>query len=126
MGAGLADIPTQAEISLKRQKDRNLVLVLSGSWRFTSPLPSADELTGQIDTGEVRRIAFKTDELKDWDSSLLTFLIKVNQFCFQNRIQLEAQGLPEGVRRLIKLATAVPERKGTRKGLKKGGLVRFV
>jgi len=42
--------------------------------------------------------------LKDWDSGLLTFLIKVNQFCFQNKIQFEAQGLPEGARRLLQLA----------------------
>jgi phospholipid/cholesterol/gamma-HCH transport system permease protein len=115
MGAALGDIAAQAEISLKQQEDRKLLVALSGSWRLTSSLPSADELEKQIDPNQVLRIAFETNELKDWDSGLLTFLIKVNQFCFQNKIQFEAQGLPEGARRLLKLAAAVPEREGARK-----------
>ena len=114
MGAGLGDITMQAEISLKRHKDGELLVVFSGSWRLTSSLPSADELKKQIDTGQVQRIAFKTDELKDWDSGLLTFLIKVNQFCSQNSILFEPEGLPEGAKRLLKLAAAVPEREGVR------------
>ena len=92
-----------------------MLLVLSGSWRLASSLPSTDELKKQIDTNQVQRIAFETGELKDWDSGLLTFLIKVNQLCSQNKIQFEAQGLPVGARRLLKLATAVPEREGSRK-----------
>jgi phospholipid/cholesterol/gamma-HCH transport system permease protein len=93
--------------------------VLSGSWRLASSLPSADELKKQIDPDQVQRIIFETEELKDWDSGLLTFLIKVNQFCFQKKIQFETQGLPEGAKRLMKLATAVPEREGARKKVKK-------
>jgi phospholipid/cholesterol/gamma-HCH transport system permease protein len=53
--------------------------------------------------------------LKNWDSGLLTFLIKVKEFCSRNEIQFETEGLPEGARRLLKLATAVPEREGARK-----------
>jgi len=112
MEASLGDIATQAEISLERQEDRKLLVALSGSWRLASSPPSADELTRQIDPNQVRSIAFETGELKSWDSRLLTFLIKVNQFCSQNRIRLEPEGLPKGVRRLLKLAAAVPEREG--------------
>ena len=101
-------------------------MVLSGSWRLASSLPSADELQKQIDTNQVRRIAFETGELKDWDSSLLTFLIEVNQFCFRNKIQLEAKGLPEGTKRLLKLATAVPEREGARRKPKKEVFLDFI
>jgi hypothetical protein len=79
MGAALEDIATQAEISLKRQKDDELLVVFSGSWRLASSLLSADELKKQIDPNQVQRIAFETDELKDWDSGLLTFRIKVNR-----------------------------------------------
>jgi phospholipid/cholesterol/gamma-HCH transport system permease protein len=104
-----------AEITLKRQKDGELLLVLSGSWRLASSLPSADEVLKQIDIGQVQRIAFETGELNEWDSGLLTFLIKVNQFCSRNKIQVETAGLPEGARRLLKLAAAVPEREGARK-----------
>jgi phospholipid/cholesterol/gamma-HCH transport system permease protein len=126
MGAALGDIAAQAEISLKQKEDRKLLVALSGSWRLASSLPSADELKKQIDPDQVQRIAFETGELKDWDSGLLTFLIKVNQFCFQNKIQFEAQGLPEGARRLLKLAATVPEREGARKKVKKEVLLDLI
>ena len=119
MGTTPGEIATKAEISLKKRKDDELLVVFSGSWRLASSLPSADELNKQIDPNQVQRIAFETGELKDWDSGLLTFLIKVDQFCSQNKIQLGAQGLPEGARRLLKLAAAMPEREGARKEPKK-------
>src|SRR5512136_2935182 len=119
MEAALGDIATQAEISLKQEKDGEFLVVLSGSWRLASSLPSADELKKQIDPNQVRRIAFETGELKDWDSGLLTFLTKVSQFCSQNKIQFETQDLPRGARLLLKLASEVPERKGVRTELKK-------
>jgi phospholipid/cholesterol/gamma-HCH transport system permease protein len=118
MGAALGDIATQAEVSVKRQEDRRLLVALSGSWRLASSLPLAGELQKQIDPNQVQCIGFETGELKDWDSGLLTFLINVNQFCSRNKIQFEAQGLPVGARRLLKLATAVPEREGSRKRAK--------
>ncbi len=119
MEAALKNIAVQAEVRLKRQREGELLVGLSGSWRLTSSLPSGDELGKQIDPNQVRRIVFETGELKDWDSGLLTFLIKVNQFCSQNRIEFETRGLPQGARRLLKLATAVPEREGARKKPKK-------
>jgi phospholipid/cholesterol/gamma-HCH transport system permease protein len=64
-------------------------------------------------------VGFDTRELKGWDTSLLTFLIKVRDFCAEKKIQVDSEGLPEGSRRLLKLASAVPERKGARKELKK-------
>jgi len=108
-------MPIQAEISLKRQKERELLVVFSGSWRLPSSLPSVEEVKKQIDAGQIQRIAFETGELKDWDSGFLSVLVKVDQFCSQNRIRLDPEGLPEGARRLLKLAAAVPEREGARK-----------
>jgi len=115
MEAVLGHITTQPQISVKRQEDWKILLVLSGSWRLASSLPSMDELQEKIDPNQVQRIAFERNELKDWDSALLTFLVKVNQFCFQNKIQFESQGLHEGARRLLKLAAAVPEKEGASK-----------
>jgi phospholipid/cholesterol/gamma-HCH transport system permease protein len=126
MTAALEEPTEQAEISLRREKDGELLIVLSGIWRLESSLPSVEEIENQIDTPQVRRIAFRTGELKAWDSSLLTFLLKLRWLCEQRNIQMEGEGLPEGARRLIKLATAVPERKGTRKELKKEGVLAVI
>ncbi|MEK7230276.1 MAG: ABC transporter permease [Candidatus Binatota bacterium] len=60
-------------------------------------------------------LSFDTRGLTIWDSSLLTFLSKVAEFCQQQRITMDRSGLPSGIRRLLDLAEAVPERKGARK-----------
>jgi len=60
---------------------------------------------------QVRRITFDARELTVWDSSLLTFLMKVSKLCSTRNIRLETEGLPRGVQRLLALALAVPEKK---------------
>ena len=114
----IANTPQPAEVVV-REHQGVLYLVLTGSWKLGNDLPSADDLRKKIESGGVRRVAFDTSGLKDWDSSLLTFLIKMNELCNEKKIGLDSDGLPEGARRLLRLATAVPERKGARKELKR-------
>ena len=66
-------------------------------------------------TPGVRNIVFDTRQLADWDSGLLTFLINVRKFCKQQKIQLDSSKLPQGARKLLALAAAVPEKKDARK-----------
>jgi phospholipid/cholesterol/gamma-HCH transport system permease protein len=117
--ATIANRPQPAEVAV-REHQGALYLALTGSWKLGNELPSADDLQKKIESGGVRRVAFDTSGLKDWDSSLLTFLIKMNELCNEKKIGLDSDGLPEGARRLLRLATAVPERKGARKELKRG------
>ena len=110
------DIAQTGEISSDRQAKDTLRLRLKGSWKIGARFPSADVVQKQIaSSGGIRRIGFDTEKLTGWDSGLLTFLIKISDYCSQNNIVFDKDGLPEGVRRLIDLATAVPERKGARK-----------
>jgi phospholipid/cholesterol/gamma-HCH transport system permease protein len=51
------------------------------------------------------------------DSSLLTFPLKVSDLCREQHVAVERNGLPTGVRRLLALADAVPERAGARQGI---------
>jgi len=111
---------TLGTLSLISSPDGFLLVRLTGDWKIANRLPSTDEVKkGLTAGGRVERIGFDTSELKAWDSGLLTFLIKVNQFCSRNKIQFEAEGLPQGARRLLRLASAVPEREGARKKSKK-------
>ena len=104
------------EISSDRQGKDTLRLQLKGSWKIGARFPSADVVEKQIDSsGGIRRIGFNSDKLTGWDSGLLTFLLKISDYCSKNNIEFDKDGLPEGVIRLIALATAVPERKGARK-----------
>ena len=104
------------EISSDRQGKDMLRLRLKGSWKIGARFPSTDVVEKQIiSSGGIRRIGFNSDNLTGWDSGLLTFLIKISDYCSKNNIEFDKDGLPEGVGRLIALAAAVPERKGARK-----------
>jgi len=112
-------ITQDAGLSIERRGGGALLVVLSGSWKLDREIPSAEEALKQIGSGEhVSRIDFDTSEMSDWDSSLLTFLMRIRDHFAQGKIELETDGLPEGARRLLALASAVPERKGARKSVK--------
>jgi len=105
------DIAQTGEISSDRQAKDTLRLRLKGSWKIGARFPAADVVQKQIESsGGIRRIGFNTENLTAWDSGLLTFLIKISDYCSHNNIVFDKDGLPEGVTRLIALATAVPER----------------
>ncbi|MGD9075601.1 MAG: ABC transporter permease, partial [Desulfobacteraceae bacterium] len=78
--------------------------------------PSADEVRKRMEaeTG-IQRTAFDTREITAWDSGLVIFLKKIVNQCTQQGIQVDEAGLPEGVERLLDLASAVPEKKDARK-----------
>ncbi|HEY3276443.1 MAG TPA: ABC transporter permease [Syntrophorhabdaceae bacterium] len=96
------------------QKDRKTLAVrLSGAWKLGNRLPSSAAIDSELEKNPgIGVIIFETEDLRGWDSALLTFLIKVANICDRKEKSLERDGLPEGVQRLLSLATAVPERKG--------------
>ena len=104
-----------------------LLVKLSGEWKITEPLPGTADVEKPLESAKgIRRISFDTKDLGGWDSGLLTFLIKIFEACSKAKIEVVKDGLPEGVRRLIDLATAVPERKGARKEAKKEAFLSMV
>jgi len=58
-------------------------------------------------------VAVDAQILADLHSGLLTFLLHVIAAAGRHGVEVDREGLPEGVRRLLALATAVPERKDT-------------
>lgn len=110
----------QGEMSFSRPADDTLVVRLSGSWRMQDGLPSAAEVQKQVESGRrVKRVAFDGQSITAWDSGLVTFLVKILAQNRQNQIETDQAGLPEGVRRLLALATAVPEREGAARKAKR-------
>lgn len=47
-------------------------------------------------------------DLGRWDTTLLPMLLAAHNFCEEHEVSLNLEGLPEGIRRLFNLATAVP------------------
>jgi len=116
-------IPAAKKISAKSgnighsRPTRGILRVrITGAWKIGTKIPSASQVQNKIESlGSIQRVGFFTENLTDWDSSLLTFLIKISEYCTRNNLAFEKDGLPQGVQKLIALATAVPERKGARK-----------
>ena len=102
----------QDQISFQRGDDTTLLVRFSGAWRLRGGLPSASLVDRELQSAaQVRGVAFDTKELISWDSSVLAFLVELSELCRQRGINMDRAGLPAGVRRLLHLAEAVPEKK---------------
>lgn len=95
-----------------------LDLALSGDWDAanaaqTHPAPLLTQI-GQ--DRNVRRLRVTAAGLGRWDSVLMIFLLTVVDGCRERGIEVDDGQLPPGVRALLQLAHAVPERAGARRG----------
>jgi phospholipid/cholesterol/gamma-HCH transport system permease protein len=109
----LDETAASGALSFEKTGDDALLMRLSGSWSLKGGLPSVMEVAPRLSS--TARLSFDAGGLKSWDSSLLTFLAKVIDLCRKNHIEVDLAGLPQGLRRLLELAEAVPERKGARR-----------
>jgi len=108
------------QLSFAAPAPDQLQISLAGSWRVQQSLPSATQLEAELKKHPaIRQISFDSSAMTDWDSALLTFLVRVTALATQNRLKVDQGGLPDGVQRLLQLAAAVPERKGARRELSK-------
>ena len=74
-------------------------------------LPDAAQVEAELATARApRRLAFDTTGVTAWDTGLLTFVAKVLDHAASTGVSVDLTGLPEGARRLLALAAAVPER----------------
>ena len=101
-------------LSFEHLTGESLLIRLSGPWKLTAEIPSIAAAQEQIASSpSIRKLAFDASGVTGWDSSLLTFLTKLIVESERRGIETDRDGLPEGVRRLLALAAAVPERKDT-------------
>ena len=78
-------------------------------------LPSAALVKRELESApSMRHIGFEARALTSWDSSVLAFLVEVSELCRIRGIDMDRTSLPSGLRRLLDLAEAVPEKKGAR------------
>ena len=104
---------TRPQLQVARSAGDTLLVQLSGSWCLQDELPAATEVQQALETGPaVRRMALDAQGVTAWDTGLLTFLLKLMRQNEQHQIDTDQTALPEGMQRLLALATAVPEREG--------------
>jgi phospholipid/cholesterol/gamma-HCH transport system permease protein len=108
---------TRGEMHVSHASEGTLLVRLSGSWTLQSERPAVAELQQQLGAeAGVQRLTFDTQDLGAWDSGLLTLLRKIEELARQRQIAVDRSDLPDGIRRLLDLAAAVPERQGARRG----------
>lgn len=105
----------QGSFALTRVGDSSLLIKLAGPWHLTRNVPTAAGVRKEIESSpRLKSISFDTSGLTQWDSGLLSFLVQTSQACRVRNIDQDRRGLPDGLRRLLELSEAVPEKKGTR------------
>lgn len=117
---------TPCVIEIRRAGSR-FEAVLSGDW-VQSQRPPDPEVVLEALAGApaAHELGFDTQALGEWDSRLLTYLIKLEEVCQARNVALDLGGLPEGVRGLLALAHAVPERQGARRPMEPPGLLALI
>ncbi|MBK1732056.1 hypothetical protein CKO41_09685 [Thiococcus pfennigii] len=100
--------PSAASLAIERH-DEALVLRLAGRWRLAEHPPGAGAVVAALADGPpVPRVTFDTTGITGWDTALAVFLWGVQKATAERGIALDADGLPDGARRLLDLAGAVP------------------
>jgi len=103
-------------LSLQQAGSGEATLVVSGSWSLARSGPDADNVHDILSKASgLRSLRFDSSKLENWDSTLVTTIFDVVSECQRLGVSVDQSGLPAGVRRLIELATAVPERAGARR-----------
>lgn len=101
-------------LSVQRGDDGLVVVRLEGAWSLESGLPSVADVEQVLAGGGAAGIVFDTRDLGPWDSSVLAFLAGTAKLARERGVPVDRSGLPHGLRRLLALAEAVPEKRDAR------------
>ena len=101
----------RASIDVELDADRTLRVHLAGRWELGAGLPSTHAFEQAL-RGQPSPPAVSVDaaRLHAWDSSVLLVLRRIQRLCRAVGVPVALERFPEGARRLLALADAVPER----------------
>lgn len=102
------------ELTLLRETDGTLLVRLAGPWSMNIGLPPLDDVRRGLEAESPNAVAFDTRDLGSWDSAVLAFLAGTSRLARARGIPVVYAGLPEGLRKLLALAEAVPEKADAR------------
>jgi len=97
------------------QGDTTLCLLFGGNWSIQHDSAGAAGVLQRLQDEKISAVVLSGGDIAGWDSSLITLLLRILERCRARNISVDSSGLPSGVQRLLKLATAIPERSGARK-----------
>jgi phospholipid/cholesterol/gamma-HCH transport system permease protein len=111
----MADPDTSdTSIQVTADGDAAVLVTLAGQWSIRGELPAAEPAIAEVESLGGKKARYAAGGLGRWDSGLLIFLIRFEQLLKDRGVAIDRAGLPEGVRGMLHLAEAVPEREGAR------------
>ena len=107
---------SDCEMNFHKSGEDRILIQFTGNCTIETSLPSVNDLQKELEANPgIRTVEFDTEGLTEWDSGLVTLIVKIVSHCSQNQIVVERNGLPQGVQRLLALSEAVPEKKEAQK-----------
>ncbi len=96
-------------MTVSRSGDGALVVRLAGAWTLDTGIPPVAEVEQALrGTPKPTRLAFDLGGLGPWDSGLMSFVIRAGELAAERKVPLDEATLPDGLRRLLALASRVP------------------
>jgi phospholipid/cholesterol/gamma-HCH transport system permease protein len=100
---------------VEMQPPATLLIKLAGNAaEVNNPLSIGVVCDALDQTTGVQLLSFETIGVTAWDSRFVAFVRKCAELCKKRNVKFQDDGLPKGVRRLLRLAQAVPERTDAR------------
>lgn len=113
-----------ASVTAMRDPQGALRVTVSGTWTRRAEPIGADDVLGQLRASPPpAEVQVAAQGIKAWDSTFVTFLLRLREVAMRGGMSVNLDGVPAGVQRLITLASAVPERSGTSQPSAKSGLL---
>ena len=79
---------------------------LTGEWVMRGGMPRYATIAAQFE--QARHVHLGARDLQKWDSSAVNFLVGVVRDCRARKVEVDESALPDGLRRMLTLAFAVP------------------
>ena len=117
MTAQARDTDPAGSAEVASSDNGNVAVRLSGAWVIGAQRPSAAGIAEQIATrGRTPTVTFDGTAISRWDSTLLTFLVAVRERCVEGGAIVDTTDMPEGVRKLLDLASKSRKRESEPEG----------
>lgn len=101
-------------------------LILCGDWLMGRPQPRARDVLEEVRRAGVEEAAVEASAVGRWDSTLMAFLVRLEDRSKEFGIQVPRERLPENIRALLELSEAVPEQEASSDARQSWSIVRRV
>ncbi len=101
-------------VALERDPAGAAVVRIGGRWRLRRGMPATEPIERALEAAGARALRFDAAAVGPWDSSLVGFVVRLEEFCRARNIAIERGALPEGLARMVALAQVVPENRDAR------------